>query len=819
MLRFIFNLLLSSLLLALLIAASLTFYIVPKLPAIETLRNVQMQTPLRIYSQDLSLIAEFGEKRRLPIAINKVPQQLINAFIAIEDNRFYQHPGVDWQGIARAAMNLMITGEKNQGGSTITMQTARNFFFSREKTYLRKLNEIFLSFKIENALSKNEILELYLNKIFFGHRAYGIGAAAAVYYGTDISGLTLPQIAMIAGLPKAPSKNNPISNPDRAVQRRNLVLQRMHTLGYIDEQEFEQARAAPVTASRHRPDLELDAPYVAEMVRKHLSEEYGEDVDSRGYKVITSIRDLHQTAANYALRKNLLDYDKRHGYRGPEAHHELKDAYDEAKARQILAPYATISALYPGLVIAVRNKSITAYLTGIGLIDVEWDGLKWARQYISVNRRGAAPKTAAEILQAGDIVRITENDQGNWRLAQLPAVEGGILSLRPDDGATLALAGGFDFKRSKFNRITQSRRQPGSAFKPFIYSAGLDAGHTAASLINDAPVVFDDRGIGNLWRPENYSGKNFGLTRLREALIRSRNLVSVKLLNDIGLPKALTHIAKFGFETEKLPSNLSLALGSGAVSPWQLAKGYSTLANGGFAVEPYFIKRIETYAGETLYAASPRVACHDCKLETATGADKHLLDNTADEPEAQAPLANAEAQPPPRKNAEAQAPLEQQPYAERVIDPRNIAIMQSMMKDVIQNGTGRRARVLKRRDLAGKTGTTNNQRDAWFAGFTPALLTVVWVGFDDFESLGAKEEGASAALPMWIEYMRIALDGMPETSLERPAGLVNARIDPSTGKLASTAQTDAIFEIFRSENVPTETLEDPGKTQTPEQLF
>ena len=809
MLRFIFNLALSSLLITLLAAVSVTLYILPKLPDIETLRDVQMQIPLRIYSQDRSLIGEFGEKRRIPIDINQAPQQLIDAFIAIEDNRFYRHPGVDWQGILRAALNLIKTGKKTQGGSTITMQTARNFFFSREKTYLRKLNEIFLSFKIENALSKNEILELYLNKIFFGQRAYGIGAAAAVYYGTDIKHLSLPQIAMIAGLPKAPSKTNPISNPERAIQRRNLVLKRMHELDYIDEQEFEQASTAPITASLHRPDIELEAPYVAEMARKRLIEEYGEDVDSRGYKVITSITDIHQTAANYALRKNLLDYDKRHGYRGPEAHHQLKAPYSDEQARQILAPYATINALYPGLVLAVRDKSIMVYLTGIGLIDVEWPGLKWARKYISVNRRGSAPGSAAEIVQVGDIVRITEDALGNWRLAQVPTVEGGLLSLRPNDGATLALTGGFDFNRSKFNRITQSRRQPGSSFKPFIYSAGLNAGHTAASLINDAPVVFDDPGRG-VWRPKNYSGKNFGLTRLREALVRSRNTISVRLLHDIGLAKALEHIAKFGFDVQELPHNLSLALGSGALSPWQLARGYSTLANGGFLVEPYFIERIETYDGKILYQANPLSACHHCDLETPASEDKPLPDNTADAPEDEAPLLADAAEEPPQ---------EQQSYAERVIDPRNIAIMHSMMRDVIQNGTGRRARVLQRSDLAGKTGTTNNQRDAWFAGFNPALLAIVWVGFDDFEPLGAKEEGASAALPMWIEYMRIALDAMPETILERPSGLVNARIDPKTGKLAATAQADAIFELFRSEHVPTETLEDPDKTQTAEQLF
>ena len=768
-----------------------------------------MQIPLRIYSQDLSLIAEFGEKRRTPIDINKAPEQLINAFLSAEDDRFYQHPGVDWQGILRAVVNLVKTGKKTQGGSTITMQVARNFFLSREKSYLRKLNEIFLSFKIENELSKDEILELYLNKIYLGQRAYGVGAAAQVYYGNDISELTLAQIAMIAGLPKAPSTTNPISRPERAIKRRNYVLKRMFELGHISQKEFEQTTALPITASLHSPDIELEAPYVAEMVRKYLTEEYGDEAYSSGYKVITSIKDINQVAANHALRKSLLEYDERHGYRGPESHYDIGESYDEEEWQQRLATYSTVGTLYPALVVDVRENSISAYLTGIGLIDVEWDGLKWARRYVTENRREAPPTTAADILKPGDIVRITENELGDWKLSQLPAVEGGLVSLRPTDGATLALTGGFDFNRSKFNRITQSLRQPGSCFKPFIYSAALEAGHTAASLINDAPVVFDDPGIEDIWRPENYSGKNFGLTRLREALIRSRNLVSIRLLKDIGVSSALEHIAKFGFDAEELPRNLSLALGSSALSPWQLAKAYSVLANGGFLVEPYFIQRIETNAGEVIYEADPLIACYSCDLRELN--DEETIESESEEDITADIETSISAEPPVSEDI--------QNYAKRVIDPRNIAIMHSITKDVIQNGTGRRARTLKRSDLSGKTGTTNNQRDAWFSGFNPSILAISWVGFDDFEPLGERETGARAALPMWIEYMRVALENTPETNLERPAGLVNARIDPKTGKLAPADQADAIFELFRSENVPTETLEDPGKSQIPEQLF
>ena len=766
-------------------------YILPELPEIDTLRDVRLQVPLRIYSLDGALISEYGEKRRTPISIDDVPVNMIRAFLAAEDDRFYEHPGVDWQGILRAAINLIRTGEKSQGGSTITMQVARNFFLSREKSYLRKINEIFLAFKIESELSKDEVLELYLNKIYLGQRAYGVAAAAQVYYGSDISELTLAQVALIAGLPKAPSTTNPVSSPERARNRRNYVLGRMLEQQFISQAEFEEASNAPITASLHSPDIQVEAPYVAEMVRKFLTEEYGEEAYSSGYKVYTTIRDKNQLAANHALRFALLEYDKRHGYRGTEYEHELSEDAGEEEWKQLLSAYPVIGELYPALVIETREQSVSAYLTGLGLIDIEWEGLRWARPYITENRRGRAPKAADEILQPGAVIRVVEDEEGQWRLSQIPKVEGGLISLDPQNGATLALVGGFDFQRSKFNRITQAFRQPGSNFKPFIYSAALERGYTAASLINDAPVVFEDPGIEDTWRPENYSGKAYGPTRLREALIRSRNLISIRLLNAIGVPWAMSHVEKFGFDTDKLPSNLSLALGSGAISPWQLARAYCVLANGGYYVEPYFIDRIESYDGEIIFEANPLSVCEECEKQ----------DEALQLSEATAPV-ELDAEESTEMPVMEDTPEELELYAPRVISPQNIWIVQSIMRDVIQYGTGRKAKSLKRDDIAGKTGTTNDQRDAWFSGFNSSLVGVSWVGFDQFEPLGNLETGARAALPMWIKYMEVALEGVPKVTLDPPSGMVNIRINKKTGEATRPDDPDAFFEIFREEYAP-----------------
>ncbi len=790
------------------VAAS-SFYIASNLPEIDMLRDVRMQVPLRVYSQDGSLIGEFGEKRRVPVLIDEVPEQLIQAFIAAEDDRFYAHPGVDWQGLLRAAISLVRTGEKRQGGSTITMQVARNFFLSREKTYMRKLNEIFLAIKIERELTKNEILELYLNKIYLGQRAYGVGAAAQVYYGTGITGLNLAQHAMLAGLPKAPSRTNPVTSPEQALQRRSYVLRRMLELGYIDQARFQAADNAPVTASLHSPSIDLEAPYVAEMVRKHLVEEYGESAYSAGYVVTTTIRDTLQVAANRALNRALLQYDERHGYRGPEQHYELTPGMTGDGWDQLLAAHSTVADLLPALIIDERGFAASAWVRGIGRIELDWNSLGWARKYINENVRGPAPRNTGEVVSVGDIVRVREGSDGKWRLAQIPDIEGGLVSLGPHNGATLALVGGFEFYRSKFNRITQAERQPGSSFKPFIYSAALENGFTAASVINDAPIVYDDPSIEDKWRPENYSGRTFGPTRLREALRRSRNLVSIRLLHAMGVRNALRHVEKFGFDVDKLPGNLSLALGTGSITPWQLASSYTVLANGGYRVEPFFITRIETYTGDLLFEAQPATVCSHCPDNEPTGMEAPET-GTADE------SGTADA-----------VPVDN--IAERVVNPQNIWIMNELTRDVVRRGTGARAyRELQRDDLSGKTGTTNEQRDAWFAGFNSSVVAVAWVGFDDFEPMGQGEVGGRTALSIWIEYMHTALKDAPVNLGERPADIVTIRINGETGCPAEAGDTDAEFEVFMANRLPDATEcsrmlipydNSPEKTDAPGRLF
>jgi len=812
MLRFAFYFLLVSLLLGILSVLSLTWFIVPGLPDIETLKDVRMQVPLRVYSADQSLIAEFGEQRRIPVSSEEIPEQMVQAILAAEDDRFYEHPGVDWQGILRAVIQLAKTGEKTQGGSTITMQVARNFFLSREKTYLRKLNEIFLALKIERELSKSEILTLYLNKIYLGQRAYGVGAAAQVYYGVGIDELTLPQFAMLAGLPKAPSTTNPVSNPDRALKRRNYVLQRMRDEGFITAEEFDAAVGSPVTAEMHSPLVALEAPYVAEMVRQELIELYGEEAYSAGLSVVTTIMDENQQAANEALRKGVLAYDQRHGYRGPEYRFPLEEDSGESDWDSLLQSFTVLGNLYPALILEVKEQSATAYLLDVGRVEIPWSGMEWARKYISENIRGAEPKTASDILTAGDVVRLTRDNTEAWRLTQLPAVEASLLSLHPDNGSVIALVGGFDFLRSKFNRVTQAYRQPGSGFKPFIYTAGLSKGLTAATLINDAPVVFEDRELDETWRPENYSQKTYGPTRLRSALTYSRNLVSIRLLHRIGVPYTLDYIARFGFDTERLPDNLSLALGSGAVTPWELARGYAVFANGGHLIEPFFIQSITSQDGETVFEANPVTVCKE-ECEQALDGQSVAIQN----PETVEIPSDAKSDEEPLTSVP-EAP--EKLIAEQVIDPQIVWIMNSMTQDVIQHGTGRRALQLGRKDLSGKTGTTNDQRDAWFSGYNAEIVSVVWIGFDNFEPLGNAETGARAALPIWVDYMATALKGLPERQMERPPGLVFARIDPETGKLASPESNDAIFEVFRSGNVPEEVAatrrSDPsGKTGRP----
>jgi penicillin-binding protein 1A len=833
MLRFLVTMTVTLAVAIIVAGAALTAYVVPGLPDIESLRDVQMQVPLHIYSSDASLIAEFGEKHRDPVDIADVPPLLVKAFVAAEDDRFFQHPGVDWQGIVRAAINLAITGEKTQGGSTITMQVARNFFLTREKSYMRKLNEIFLALKIEQELSKDEIMELYLNKIYLGQRAYGIGAAARVYYGTSVGELDLAQMAMIAGLPKAPSTTNPISNLQRSLQRREYVLRRMLDLGFIKDTEYQKASTTSSSASLHATDIGVEAPYVAEAVRKEIIDRFGEPAYEAGYRVFTTIRDRNQLAANQALRKALLDYDERHGFRGAERHFDLQPGPGAPEQwAALLEGFETIADQRPALVTQVSDQTVTVFLSAHETAEIPWVGLQWARRHMSENQRGPAPKNAGEVLQPGDIIRVRTAEDGTWRLSQLPAVEGALVSMRPDDGAVYALVGGFDFARSKFNRALQAQRQPGSSFKPFIYSAALESGFTAASLVNDAPVVFDDPGVEDTWRPENYTGKYYGPTRLREALTHSRNLVSIRLMHAMGVPTVLSHIANFGFDVNALPHNLSLALGTGTLSPFKLAAAYCIFANGGFRVEPYLIERIESLDGRIIYQAKPPSVCRDCEPQS-TPAEPEAQAAAAEPPaavttgEAAPGTTTAEPATAPEAPALPTAP-NGLPVAPRTVNAENIWIMDSMTRDVIRYGTGRRALELNRSDLSGKTGTTNDQRDAWFAGFNPAITTVAWVGFDNYDPLGGQETGARAALPMWIDYMRVALQDIPEQILPRPPGLVNVRIDPRTGGTAGAGSADAVFEVFRAGTAPAAGAADgatpaigtdPESRESTEQLF
>jgi penicillin-binding protein 1A len=775
----------------LILLAAAYFYIAPQLPPIDRLKDVQLQVPLRIYARDGELIAEFGEQRRKPLHYRELPEVVIDAILATEDDRFFEHPGVDYQGLLRAAVELVRTGQKLQGGSTITMQVARNFFLTNEKTYLRKLTEIFLALKIERHLSKQEILELYLNKIYFGHRAYGIAAAAEVYYGLPIQELSVAQVAMIAGLPKAPSANNPVSNPARALVRRNYILGRMYVLGAIDSAVYSAAVEEPDNASLHNATPEVSAPYVAEMVRSYMVDQYGDEAYTGGYRVITTLSGVRQRAASDAVRTTLLEYERRHGYRGVEGHVQLPDQHGEADYSALLAGHGSVGGLRAALVLELGEQSARIYIGGIGQFNLDWQALSWARKYITVNQRGPELKSAKELLAPGDLIRVQSLPDGGWMLAQIPLVSGALVSLAPSDGALQALVGGFDFDTSKFNRALQARRQPGSSFKPFVYSAALAKGYTLASVFNDAPVVFDDPSLETTWRPENYSGKFYGPTRMREALTHSRNLVSIRLIQAIGPGYAADYAERFGFRVDQLPRNLSLALGSGAATPMEMARAYSVWANGGFLIEPYFISEIRDADGAVVFSASPAVACLECKdvsaVEVGAGdiasesADMFTVDKDA--------------------QVEPGVQMEHK-YASRVVDYDNVYLMTSMLQDVIKRGTARRALALGRQDLSGKTGTTNDQRDAWFCGFNSQLVTTVWVGFDQMTQLGAGETGGKAALPMWLGYMRVALQGVPESTLPQPPGLVTVRIDAKTGLRLPSGQAGGLFELFRPESAP-----------------
>ncbi len=756
------------------LAGLLMAYIVlaPGLPSVEAVRNVELQVPLRVYTADGELIDEFGEMRRTPAALSDVPLSMQQAFIAAEDQRFYLHPGVDYQGIIRAVWHLVRTGEKGPGGSTITMQLARNLFLTSERTYIRKLREILLALRIERELDKDTILELYLNKIYLGQRAYGVRAAAEVYYGVPLSDLTLAQQAMIAGLPKAPSASNPLADPQRALQRRTYVLGRMRDSGFIDEQTFVQADQAPITATYHGRRRSVDAPYIAEMARAWMVERYGtESAYTDGYEVYTTVTAEQQAQAREALRNGLHGYDERHGYRGAL---DRLDATLLQGERELLLEqlneYREPAALRIAVVMAVDEQDAELLLADGETVSLGWSGLSWARPQYGRNAMGPNPEIAADILDVGDVVYLRRTDQ-NWRLAQVPEPQAALVALSPEDGRLLALSGGYDFRLSKFNRATQAARQPGSSFKPLVYSAALANGFTPATLVNDAPVVFEDVSLEDFWRPENYSGRVFGPTRLREALTYSRNLVSIRVLRRIGIAQAINHIAGFGLPADRLPRNLSLALGAGEVTPLELTQAYAAFANGGYRINPYFIDRVVDNDNHVVFQAWPHAAMAASEITPATATDVG----------------------PTRPSVRP---------AERAISPQNAWLMRSMLADVVSTGTARSAQRLGRDDLAGKTGTTNDQHDAWFAGFNADVVATAWMGFDELQTLGRYETGGRAALPIWMDFMQAALRGRPESQWPRPNGLVTVRIDPETGMRTGPDNPEAIFETFYEGQLP-----------------
>lgn len=777
-----------------LVFSSAYLYLSPKLPSVDVLKDVKLQTPLRIYSRDGMLIGEFGEKKREPIEFDRIPKDFINAILAAEDDRFYSHPGVDLRGLLRAATQLVASGSIQSGGSTITMQVAKNYFLTRDRTFIRKFNEILLALQIERELPKEEILELYLNKIFLGNRAYGIQAAAQVYYGTNIDQLSLAQMAMIAALPKAPSALNPLSNPARASLRRNWILGRMLELGYINGPRYQLAVQEPITATFHGSPIDVNAPYVSEMARKEMVERYGQNAYTDGYQVFTTVDSQLQLAAQQAVVDGLVAYDLRHGYRGPEKQLTLPE--DEASVAEFVKAeirgMPRLANMYPAIVTVVHEQAFNAIVSDGTEIIVEWDsGLKDVQKYIDVNRISRKPRTASDIVSAGDLIRVVQRDDQSWTLSQVPAAQAALVSLDANNGGILSMVGGFDYKQSKFNRTLQAARQPGSNFKPFIYTAALDKGFTAASTINDAPIVFEDDSLENTWRPTNSSGKFFGPTRLRQALYKSRNLVSIRLLRSLGINSTIDYVGRFGFNISELPKDLSLALGSHSMTPMEIVSAYSILANGGYKVNAHLIDRIEDVSGETIFQATPVSVCRDCELAATEAEEVVEADSIED-------ILNPE-------------PVEPSlPQAERVVDERTAFIIDSILKDVVKKGTARRALVLGRDDLAGKTGTTNGPTDAWFSGYGGDIVTTAWLGFDNNGILGRREYGGSAALPIWIDYMRSALKGVAEVQRPQPTGIVSVRIDPETGMLAKPGQSDAIFEIFRAENAPSTIADNQG---------
>lgn len=786
------------------------FTIVPSLPPVDSLKDLRLQVPLRIYSADHKLMAEIGEQRRRPLTLDEMPERLKLAFLAAEDDRFYQHPGVDWRGTTRAVWLYTLSMGRGRvpGGSTITQQVARRFFLSTDYSVTRKLREMLLAFKIERELDKDEILELYLNKEFLGHRAYGVAAAAQVYYGKTLPELSLAEMAMIAGLPKAPSRDNPISGPERAMIRRNWILGRMLELGHIDQNEHAQALTEPNTARFHGPEIELQSPWVAEMVRQDVVDRLGSEAAyNEGFVAFTTVQSGLQEAANRAIRDGLMAYDRRHGWRGAESRMDPGLLDDAEAINDLLEPLRNVAGLVPAVVLASEEETAHLLLQDGTEIELELDSVQWARPFIDSNSTGPAPQTFSDILAAGDIVRVRQNETG-WQLAQIPQAEAALVSLDARTGEILALTGGLDFTHNQFNRVTQSLRQPGSAFKPFIYAAALDHGFTPATQVNDAPVVVDDPSLERAWKPTNFSQRFFGPTRLREAMVNSRNLVSVRLLMAMGIDSGRDYMGRFGFAPQRMPAGASMALGSASLTPLSVASGYAVFANGGYAIEPRYLYAVIDSTGHIIHEPQPLVLCSDCAEIPPPNAAP--LAAAMDEEETAPPLLRPQlavaqeagaASPVQEDNEEPIGPPRPR-LSEAVLDPAVAWLIDSMMSDVITRGTGRRAQELGRSDLAGKTGTTNGFRDTWFAGYGGGLVTVVWLGMDDYQTLGRQEQGGRTALPLWVDFMGSALDDRPETERPLPIGLTRALIDPATGQRVRPGTPGAITEWFLAEHLP-----------------
>ncbi|MBT0586090.1 penicillin-binding protein 1A [Alteromonas oceanisediminis] len=828
------------------------FYIKPDLPSVDVLKDVRLQTPMRIYTHDGKLISQYGVKRRVPLTLEQIPLTLQQALLATEDSRFYEHVGIDPIGVMRAALNLVVTGEKGQGASTLTMQLARNFFLTREKTYIRKIKEIFIAWHMEQLLTKQEILELYLNKVELGHRAFGVGAAAQVYYGKTVDKLTLAEMATIAGLPQAPSVLNPISRPDRSIERRRIVLLRMLDEGYITREQFNEASNAPVSAKKHGTEVELDAPYLADVIYNEMIEIYGkEEAETGGYHVYATAPYALQKAAQEAVVRNLHDYDERHGYRGPmsvlwEPEPAQIPLSDEAlvEALQVVTP---IDPLQPAIVVAVGEQHIDVMtLTRQDTLQsrrIEWNGLSWARAYLSDSKQGPDPESASDVASAGQVIWIRKQE-GEWRLAQLPVVSGAFVALDPFNGAVQAVVGGYSFYQSQFNRATQAKRQVGSNIKPFIYSAALANGYTVASIINDAPINQWDASTGVAWRPQNSPPEYDGPVRMRYALGRSKNVVSVRLLRGVGLDETVEYLTRFGFEREEIPRDETVSLGSSSHTPLEVARGITAFANGGFLIQPHFISHIKNDDGDVLWHANPPLACDPCDEMIEQRDSNAAQPSSIDETDLEALLAaelNQLGLTQPEQRQKIKADPSEWRSAERVISEKNAYLTADMMRTAVRAngswthktywlGTGWRARnILGRTDIGGKTGTTNDSRDAWFSGFAPGLVATSWVGFDNMSrqlgrvtrnqnlvnlnpekynwignALVGVEDGAKASQPAWIRFMQSALEGQEEQPPMIPDGMMRVRIDRATGLLTKRTDHTTLFEYFVPGTEPTQ---------------